>query len=102
MSWGCGHATDLDLRQLQDLGEGVDAVGVGRQRVQTLTAEDGGGHGPQPVAAHVQLLQQLQSSQFAVGGNVIPHTVSPRRTLLFCKYGRRSQGHLAVKVCSWL
>lgn len=56
---------DLDLGQLQHLGEGVDAVGVGAERVQPPAAEDGGGHGPQPVAAQVQLLQLLQPGQFA-------------------------------------
>ena len=60
--------TNLDLRQLENLGERADAVGVGGERVQTLAAEDGGGHGPQSVAAQVQLLQLLQPSQFTAGG----------------------------------
>lgn len=33
-----------------------------------LAAEDGGGHGPQSVAAQVQLLQLLQTCQFTAGG----------------------------------
>lgn len=36
--------------------------------MQTLTAEDGGGHRPQPVSAQVQLLQLFQLGQFAAGG----------------------------------
>ncbi len=52
--------TNLDLRQLENLGERVDAVGVGRERVHALAAEDGGGHGSQSVAAQVQLLQLLR------------------------------------------
>lgn len=64
--------THLDLRQLEDLWKGADAVGMGGQRVQALAAEDGGGDGLQLVAAQVQLLQLLQSSQFAAaGGDVI-------------------------------
>jgi len=63
----CVNLTDLNLRQLEDLGEGVDAVGVGAQRVQALTVEDGGGHSSQSVAAQVQLLQLLQPSQFTAG-----------------------------------
>lgn len=35
--------------------------------MHTLTAEDGGGHGPQSVAAQVQLLQLLQTRQFTAG-----------------------------------
>lgn len=36
--------------------------------MQPPAAEDGGGHGLQLVAAQVQLLQMLQSSQFAAAG----------------------------------
>ena len=64
----CVYQTHLDLRQLEHLWERVDAVGVGGERVHTLTAEDGGGHGPQSVATQVQLLQLLQSCQFTAGG----------------------------------
>lgn len=59
--------TNLDLRQLENLWERVDAVGVGGECVHALTAEDGGGHGPQSVAAQVQLLQLLQPCQFTAG-----------------------------------
>lgn len=61
------HQTNLDLWQLENLWECVYAVGVGGESVQTLAAEDGGGHRPQPVAAQVQLLQLLQPCQFTAG-----------------------------------
>lgn len=53
---------------MEDLRERADAVGVGRECVHALAAEDGGGHSPQPVAAQVQLLQLLQPCQFTAGG----------------------------------
>lgn len=59
--------TDLNLGQLQDFGEGVDAVGVGRQRVHPLAVKDSGGHGSQSVPAQVQFLQLLQLGQFTAG-----------------------------------
>lgn len=60
--------TNLNFGQLEHLWEGVDAVGVGGQHVQPPAAEDGGGNGSQSVAAQVQLLQQLQPSQFTAEG----------------------------------
>lgn len=47
----CVCQTNLDLWQLENLWECIDAVGVGRECVHTLAAEDGGGHSPQFVAA---------------------------------------------------
>lgn len=52
----CLYVSNLDLGQLEDLREGADAVGVGRQCVQALAAQDGGGYSPQSVPAQVQLL----------------------------------------------
>lgn len=87
--------TNLDLGQLEDFREGIDAVGVGRQRVQALAVEDGGGHSSQSVAAQVQLLQLLQSSQFTAGlkTNII-ETHFMRLTsgaMLRCQPGCRKQ-----------
>lgn len=76
------YQTNLDLRQLENLWECVDAVGVGGESVQTLAAEDGGGHRPQPVAAQVQLLQLLQPCQFTAGrGRYGYITTLPLQTL---------------------
>lgn len=51
--------TNLDIRQLEDLRESIDAIGVGRECVQALAAEDGGGHSSQSVATQVQFFQLL-------------------------------------------
>lgn len=48
--------TNFDLRQLENLRKGADAVGMGSKCVQALAAEDGGGYSLQPVAAQVKLL----------------------------------------------
>lgn len=42
--------TNFDLGQLENLRECTYAVGVGRECVQALAAEDGRGHSSQPVA----------------------------------------------------
>lgn len=55
---------DLDLWQVEDLGEHTDVVGVCYEGVQPLTAGHSGGDGLQLVATQIQLLQQLQFTQF--------------------------------------
>ena len=73
--------------------------------MHALTAEDGGGHGPQPVAAQVQLLQLLQPCQFTAGKGGGGSHLSNSSLSTPVSDRMLDEGaalYLAVKVCSWL
>lgn len=57
--------TNLDLREVEDLWEHTDMVGVGDEGVQSLAAGHSGGDRFQLVPTQIQLLQYLQFTEFA-------------------------------------
>lgn len=55
--------SDLDLRQVEDLREDSNVVGVCYEGVQSLTAGHSGGDRLQLVATQIKLLQLFQLTQ---------------------------------------